>query len=330
MAVKILIIRFSSIGDIVLTTPVVRCLKSQLPDAEIHYLTRDAYARIPESNPYIDRVISFSGSIREVFPLLKEQKYDRIIDLHRNLRSWFTLLNLWRPFSSFRKLNACKWLLVNFKINRLPQVHIVDRYMQAVAKLGVVSDGLGLDFFIPPAEEVPVSELPETFRKGYTAFVTGGRHNTKILPAERIIDICRLLNSPVVLLGGPEDRERAGEVENTPGLTVYNACGKYNLMQSASLVRKAKNVVSNDTGLMHIAAAFQKPMVSVWGNTVPEFGMYPYLSADVPSMIAEVKGLPCRPCSKIGHPKCPKGHFRCMLDQDVNAIATFINKNDIR
>lgn len=326
MTLKILVIRFSSIGDIVLTSPVVRCLHEHVEGSEIHFLTKKAYAEIVENNPHIYKVYTIQKRVSEVMTQLKAEHYDYIVDLHNNLRSWQVMMQLRKPFRSFRKLNVRKWVMVRFKLNFLPPVHIVDRYLDAARAFGIKNDGLGLDFIIPPSQNVALSDLPAPFRDGYIGIVIGGKHNTKILPAERVIELCRLIKLPVVLLGGPEDKARGKQVSHADGVMAYNACGNYNLMQSASLVQQASAIVTNDTGLMHIAAAFQKPIVSVWGNTIPEFGMTPYLVMNGKQMISEVKGLSCRPCSKIGFDKCPKGHFKCMLEQDLEAIARFVNE----
>jgi ADP-heptose:LPS heptosyltransferase len=326
---KILVIRFSSIGDIVLTTPVVRCIKQQLKDAEVHYLTKRAFAGILSSNPYIDKVYSIEKDIGEVIDQLRSENYDHIIDLHHNLRTSVVKAKLGRPFTSFNKLNLEKWMLVNLKWDRMPAVHVVDRYMEAVKQLVVYNDDKGLDYFIPPHDEVDISQL---FKGGakeirtplYIAFVIGAKHNTKQLPVEKIISVCRKINKPVVLLGGKEDAERGELIRAGAGEHVINACGKYNLNQSASLVRQADKVITHDTGLMHIAAAFKKTIISIWGNTVPAFGMYPYLPGEG-SEIFEVKGLSCRPCSKIGYAKCPRGHFKCMNLIDEDAVAKAAN-----
>ena len=323
MPKKILIIRFSSIGDIVLTSPVVRCLYQQGGDVEIHYLTKRKFSSIVENNPYIRKVYSIESRVAEVLPFLKAESYDLILDLHNNLRSLHVIAGLRKPFRRFSKLNFRKWLLVRFKARVMPPVHIVDRYLQTVEKLGVSNDGQGLDFFIAPDGEVDIEQLPPPFRNGYIGFVIGGNHSTKILPAEKVLEVCRGLDYPVVLLGGPEDAERGDLIASETGLTVYNACGKFSLMQSASLVRQARMIITNDTGLMHIAAAFRKPVISVWGNTVPELGMFPYLPKDVPQLISEVTGLNCRPCSKIGFAECPEKHFRCMLDQNTRVMIDF-------
>jgi ADP-heptose:LPS heptosyltransferase len=325
---KILIIRFSSIGDIILTTPVIRCLAKQMPNVEIHYLTKKSYAEILTNNPYINKVIVLDESLNALIPRLKAENYDHIVDLHKNMRSVYTLARLRKPFSTFSKLNIRKLLLVKSGINMMPPIHIADRYMTAVRRFGVINDGLGLDFFISAADEVDLKMFPEIFRKGYFGFVIGGKFNTKILPAEKVIEIIREVKLPVILFGGAEDFERGEEIKNVSADMVINACGRFSLMQSASLVKQATAIVTNDTGLMHVAAAFNKKIISVWGNTVPEFGMYPYkpLGVETETVIAEVSGLKCRPCSKIGFEKCPKGHFRCMIDQNTVEISRQLNE----
>jgi ADP-heptose:LPS heptosyltransferase len=316
---KFLIIRFSSIGDIVLTSPIVRCVKKQIPGAEVHYITKKAFASVIESNPHIDKLYSIEKDVSEVIKELKKGNYDFVIDLHHNLRSMQVKQGLKKPSASFPKLNVEKWLKVNLKIDKLPEVHIVDRYFETVKSLNVKNDGAGLEYFIPAKDEVSITTLPATHQNGYIGFVIGARHFTKRLPLHKIIDICKRIDSPIVLLGGKEDMESAKQIEAAIGTKIYNACGKYNLNQSASLVKQAKKIITHDTGLMHIAAAFKKDIISVWGNTIPEFGMYPY-KAGASSHIVEVKNLSCRPCSKIGYKACPKKHFKCMEEINIEEI----------
>ncbi len=324
---KVLILRFSSIGDIVLTTPVIRTLKTQLEDARIHYVTKYHFKDLLEMNPYIDRMHYLNESLPDLIKELKAEKFDYIIDLHNNLRTFQIKRALSVKSLSFKKLNIEKWLMVNFKINKLPNVHIVDRYMETVKPLGVKMDALGLDYFIPERDEVPLEWLPLDFRKGYGVYVIGAQHATKKLPLKRMIELCDKINRPIVLLGGKEDAETGQAVadffqrtseditsekvllELNKKAIVYNACGKFNLNQSASLVKQARFVFTHDTGLMHIAAAFKKEIFSIWGSTIPGFGMYPYRTKFT---ILENNNLDCRPCSKIGFDKCPKGHFNCM------------------
>ncbi len=323
---KVLVLRFSSIGDIVLTSPVLRCLKQQL-GAEIHFLTKRAFAAVVEPNPYVDKVFTFEKEVTECLPDLKSAHYDWVIDLHHNLRSQRVKLALGRPAHSFDKLNWEKWLLVNTGIDRLPDVHIVQRYMAAVAHLGVKYDGQGLDYFIPPDQEVNPADLdPQLTEGNYVAFVLGATHATKRLPLEKMVDICARIQRPIVLLGGKAEMPAAQFlVEKLANQALVDVCGKCSLHQSASLVRQAAVVLTHDTGLMHIAAALRKPIVSVWGNTVPKFGMYPlYPDGMDRNNSIEVSGLRCRPCSKIGYDRCPKGHFRCMMEVDVEEVARLV------
>ena len=319
MHVKFLIIRFSSIGDIVLTTPVVRNLKQQVEGAEVHYLTKKEYVGILETNPFVDKVHVLDDSFADLLPKLKAEYYHYVIDLHKNLRTLRVKRALRFASFSFNKINWEKWLMVNLKINKMPDIHIVDRYMDTVKAFIENNDLKGLDYFIPEKDEVDIESLPNNFSDGYIAFAIGAQHATKRLPDEKIISICKKINKPIVLLGDNLDKVVANKVVTAVGNNIYNVCGKFNLNQSASLVKQADTVITHDTGLMHVAAAFKKKIISIWGNTIPEFGMYPYLSGKG-STIIETKGLKCRPCTKIGFSKCPKKHFKCMNDIDEEKI----------
>ena len=324
--VKFLIIRFSSIGDIILTTPVVRLLKQQIEDSEIHFLTKPQYASMLESNPNIDKLHLLSENINETVARLKEAEFDYLIDLHHNLRTAMIKNRLKIIAFSVNKINIRKWLLVNLRINRMPDRHMVDRNLDTIRFFDVSDDGKGLDYFIPPAEEVDPSSLGKAFGNGYIALAIGAQHETKKMPVDKLIEMLSMIEHPVVILGGPEDKNTADAICNAlPAGSILNTCGMFSINQSASLVRQAKLIITHDTGMMHVAAAFGKKILSLWGSTDPVFGMYPYL-ADPDSVIFEVKGLKCRPCSKIGYSKCPKGHFNCMMKQDVERIAETANR----
>ncbi|OFY94697.1 MAG: glycosyl transferase [Bacteroidetes bacterium RIFCSPLOWO2_12_FULL_31_6] len=324
--VKILIIRFSSIGDIVLTTPVIRCLQQQLADeVELHFLTKNQYKSILTSNPRIAKVYGIEKSTNEIIEDLKLEQYDYIIDLHKNLRSKRVIRKLKVLSFTFDKLNYQKWLLTTFKINKLPKIHIVERYLNAVKPLGVENDGLGLEYYIPENDVVDLKTLPLTHQNGYVSFAIGAQHNTKRLPLEKMFQLLKQLNLPVVLLGGKEDVAAAEFIQQTVGEKVFNGCGKFNLNQSASLVKQSKVLLTHDTGLMHIGAALGVSIVSVWGNTIPEFGMYPYYPKNSEKfVIIENNELSCRPCSKIGYDKCPKKHFNCMNGLENEWIAKVV------
>ena len=307
---KFLIIRFSSIGDIVLTTPVVRCLKQQFPDAEVHYVTKKSYKMLLENNPYIDTVFTLEKSLNDLVKQLKSEDYDYVIDLHNNLRTSLIKFRLGVKSFSFDKLNFQKWLLVKFKKDFMPKIHIVDRYMKTVESLGVKNDNKGLDYFIPEKDEVPMDWLPESHQNNYAVYAIGGQHETKKLPLHKMLELCQTIKLPLVLIGGKEDavigEQLSVSIKNSP---IFDTCGKMNLNQSASIIQKAEIVYTHDTGMMHVASALKKKVISIWGSTVPEFGMYPY---QTDYEVIENKDLNCRPCSKIGYSKCPLGHFKCM------------------
>lgn len=343
---KILIIRFSSIGDIVLTTPVIRCLKLQL-NAEVHYLTKQSYHSILVTNPYLSRIYTIKKKVREVIQELKKERYDYVIDLHKNLRSAQVKFALTAKSFAFDKLNWEKWLLVNLKINRLPHVHIVERYLDTVKSLGVKNDGAGLDYFIEQKDELNLKDLGDNLElspslqlqnQQFIVFAIGAAHQTKRLPTEKIIAVCRgILENDghfeenyrfkhIILIGGPAEAAEGEKITQAIDNQIINLCGKISINQSASLIEQSGMVISHDTGMMHIAAAFKKKIISIWGNTIPEFGMYPYYPVNKNfNTSIEVKELSCRPCSKIGHAQCPKGHFKCMKEIDVADVVKNVN-----
>lgn len=319
---KLLVIRFSSIGDIVLTSPVLRCLKEQLSGVEVHFAVKSAFADLVRFNPHVDRVHELDSDLGDLIKRLKAERFTRVIDLHHNLRTARVKRALGIPAHNFAKLNIGKWLLVNLGMDRLPRIHIVDRYMKTVEHLGLRNDGRGLELYIPADRAVPLDELPATHRQGYTVLAIGAAHATKRLPQHRLIQLAQQVEGPIVLVGGNEDRPVARAIADTVGGRVFDATGRYDILGSASLIRGARAVIGHDSGAMHIACAFGRPVVAVFGSTVPAFGMGPYQPLHPErAHKAEVSGLGCRPCSKIGFDRCPQGHFRCMEMQDLKAIA---------
>lgn len=298
-----------------------------MPDAEIHFLTKEAYRPVLEANPYIDKLWFLDKSILQTVARLKSLRFDAIIDLHHNLRTLLLKSGLRAPSVSFRKLNIEKYLHVRFGMNTLPPIHIVDRYMETISKFGIKNDGKGLDYFIPVETRDVMIDLPSVYDGGYVGIVVGALKATKRMPPEMLRSLCEKIMYPIVLLGGADESEEGSRIASINPEKIFNACGKYTLNESALLIRSATIIISPDTGLMHIAAAFQKPLISVWGNTIPAFGMYPYMPGkERNSFISEVKGLKCRPCSKIGYDSCPKKHFDCMMQQDENKILSEVGK----
>jgi ADP-heptose:LPS heptosyltransferase len=318
---KVLVIRFSSMGDIIYTTPIVRCLKKQLPDAEVHFLTKPAFKYIYDNNPYVDKLLLLKPSLSETIADIKAEGYDYIIDLHNNLRTTVIKLRTGIKSSTYKKQTIRKWLSLKFNLKLVPPVHLVDRYLKTVAFLGVTNDGQPIDYYIK--KDYQLTELLPASHQNYVAFVIGATHFTKRMPNKKIINICRQLNLPIVLLGGSDVKPNGDEIAAAIGNKVYNACGATTLDESVFLVSKAESIIGFDTGLTHIAEAFNKPIVSIWGGTVPELlGVQPYMVKDV--LVAGID-LSCRPCSKFGLEKCPLGHFKCMHDIPEQPISEFVN-----
>ncbi len=321
---KVLIIRFSSLGDIVLTSLLVRCLKKQL-GCEIHYLTKNSFKDLVSSNPNIDKVWLLNNKIANIIPVLKAEHYDLIIDLHKNLRSLLIRFHLWNiPAVSYHKANVAKWLAVQFKIHRFPKNHIALRYLHTLKKYNVQDDGHGLDYFIPTYDQIDLQSIPVT--TPYIALVIGAAHFTKRIPLIKLQELIASLDViyPILIIGGPAE-SAAGQLLASD--RVINTCGKYNINQSASLLNQAAFVVAPDTGMMHIAAALKKPIRSIWGSTLAEFGFWPFYGFNHKDLNVsfEIKGLSCRPCARFGRQSCPEGHFKCMMLQDMKSVADILH-----
>ena len=324
MGLKLLFVRFSSIGDIVLTSAAIRCAKQQLKDVEIHFLTKKSMMAVMEANPYIDQFHYLDQDFKGLVQELKKQKFDFVVDLHKNLRTFRIKLALKVPILSFNKANIEKILLTKLGINRMPNRHIVVRNVDALAPLGVSYDGMGLDHFVPDSTQMPV--LPTDFADRYIAFVIGATYVTKKLPVDKIIDLLSRIEGKVVLVGGKQEQAEGQEIaKHFPG-KVLDTCGMYSLHESTLLVKNAQLVIAHDTGLMHISCAFQKNLIMLWGATAPSLQYFHFYPDKATNQVydAQVPGLSCQPCSHFGLKKCPKGHFNCMNQQDIPAIALAI------
>ncbi len=329
---KFLVIRFSSIGDLVLASPVLRCLKQQVLTAEVHLLTKSSFRMVTAHNPHVDRFFYYEDNMRELLAELQQEAYDYVIDLHNNFRSNRIKRALGVPAFTINKLNLAKFLLTKLQIDVMPRRHITARSLDTVAPFGVKDDGGGLDYFIPEKDRIRESDLPTSHLAGYIALVIGASYDTKKLPVHKLQELCRAIDHPLVLIGGPEDRENGESVASVDPGKIYNACGRFNLNESADLVRRARLVVSHDTGLQYIACAFHKPVLAIWGSTSPRLDVEPYYGSREPSGVSGplhenilVRELPCQPCSKYGNKKCPLGHFRCMEQMDIQYIVSRIN-----
>ncbi|MFT3702365.1 MAG: glycosyltransferase family 9 protein [Agriterribacter sp.] len=322
---KFLVIRLSSIGDIVLTTPAIRCLKQQMPGAEVHFLTKKKFQAVTIANPYIDKFHYFEDDFAATINAIRAEQYDYIIDLHKNLRTFRLYLetDTKTRWLSYRKLSIQKFLLTKMRINTMPAIHITQRCLNALLPLGIKDDGKGLDYFIPKDAVIKTDDLPLSHRMGYIAIVIGASYYTKKLPVDKLRELCKTIEHPVILVGGKEDNPEGEAIASVDPIKIYNACGKFSLNESADITRQAKLVISHDTGLQYIACAFQKKVLAIWGGTSPKLDVEPYYGSQQNAKHTNfiVPDLPCQPCSNYGTRTCPKKHFKCMKLQNVQAIA---------
>lgn len=310
-------------GDIIYTSPVIRCLKNQLNDVEIHYLTKPAFKFLLVHNPYLDKLHLLEEKLPDTIKILKKEKFDHIIDLHNSLRSAILKVQLGVKSSTYQKERIKKWLTLKFKWNLIMPNHLVDRYLKTVAFLGVKNDGLPIDYFLP--NDTPkINEILPVFllEKRYIALIIGAAHFTKRMPNGKVIELCKKLNLPIVLLGGKDVESNANIIHDAQSEKTTNLVGKINLNESVTVVKNAAYVIGFDTGLTHIAEAFNKKLITIWGSTVPELlGVQPYKVSQHFEVGVE---LNCRPCSKFGLSACPKGHFKCMNEINLQTITDFI------
>lgn len=318
---KILLIRLSSIGDIVLTSLAIRCLRSTCPDLQIDFLTKPQYRSVVEKHLQVSNVLELSNNLFATAKEIASAEYDCIVDLHANLRTGILKQLLPEPVKVIR-YNKQSWrrtLSVWLKKDFYRGEHVAEQYLDTLKDFGVKNDGKGLEFFIPESEWIYRGDVPLTHRSGYAVISLGATHFTKKLPLEKWDEICQSLNLPVILIGGSEEMEMGERLTATDELKFLNKCGQYTLGQSASVVAQAKFVITQDTGMMHIAAALKKKTISIWGGTVPYLGFEPYGLDNGLSQIIEVK-LSCRPCSKYGRSSCPKEHFKCMRNISAERV----------
>ena len=306
---KILIIRLSSIGDIVLTFPVVTALKNFYQNVEIHYLTKKKFVDTLIHHPKIYKIWTYESNLNQLIKDLKKENFNIIFDLHNNLRSFWITLRLGVPTRRFHKENWNKWKIVYLK-SKIKIPHVVDRYLKTLNF--ETKDNIALEYYCgDPSQQDAFSILSEyDIKQKYVAIVLSATHFTKKWLKEYFVELIQNMELPVVLLGGKTEIEEGQWIENKmikPKCT--NLCGKTNLNVSAAILKHAELVITHDTGLMHIACAYQKKMIVLWGNTCPELGFSPYQNTNAINLSLN---LPCKPCSKLGMDYCPQKHFFCM------------------
>lgn len=320
---KILVLRFSSIGDILLTTPILRCIKKKHPTSEVSFMIKSNYQHVIKSNIYIDKIICFEKSIFEVIKILKKEKYDLIIDLHKNIRTFFLRLFLMKKSLTYKKYNFRKWLLINSGINIIPENHIVDRYFTSINKIGILNDNKRLDFFIKDIESI-TKKYKYIIKNKYIVFCLGASFINKRISVSIIKKTINYIlgqtDYNIVLLGGDDVQKDYDDLDNQRIIDLIN---KTSFTESAFLLKKSFLVITPDTGLMHLASVFNKKIISVWGCTSPLFGFRPYLVEDSFILTPNIKNH--KPCSKHGK-YCKYKLFKCIDKIDAEKLIQILKK----
>jgi len=333
---KILVLRLSSIGDILLTTPYIRQIKNTFNDAIIYYIVKKEFADILKYNPNIDHLIELNTSknyngLAEINKELKKHNFDYIFDLHNNMRTKLLLAGLpKRKITKIKKNKLKRALLVYSKINLFKTINTIpEKYRTTGLSAGIPDDNQGLELYFPESFEQKITNLLNENRlldSKYMCLAPGAAHYTKMWPNENYDLIIKRLkertNFKMVILGSPNEQEQFDRFKSDD--RVVNFTGKLSILESAGVVAHSKGVLCNDSGMMHVAAAVNKPLVVTFGSTVEELGFFPY-KAD--STVLEIKDLWCRPCSHVGRSSCPLGHFKCMTNISVDHVFEAINTN---
>ena len=307
-----------------MASPVVRCLKQQVEDCEVHLLTEGPFADLMAHNPFIDKVHNYNRPFSTVMDELCEFGFDYVIDLQKNLKTQRIKNRLKLINFSLGGTKIEKWILVNFKKNLLPHAHIVDHFMKTIS-LFANNDGCGLDFFIRKEDEVDVNQFLYDIHRPFVALVLSAKYKTRQPTVANLERMLLKIKYPVVLLGSDADKGLAVDLLDLTGNKCVDVCGRYSIYQMASILTQSACVVTGDNDFSAIASALKKDVVSIWGSTVPEFGYAPYLAGQN-SQIIEVKDLKCRPCSRKGFSSCPRGHFQCMTEIDDDYVAEVVNR----
>jgi ADP-heptose:LPS heptosyltransferase len=320
---KILLIQISTISEIVMASPVLRCIKKQLKEVELHVLTGDSIKEHHLLNPYVNHFIYWEEQFDVMIGKLKNEGYDYIIDLDRNYRSFFIKKALKKRAMTVRKWRVEKFLLNHFNINIMPGIHYTQSCLDVLVPLGIKDDGQGLDYFIPENDRVKETDLPHSHLGGFISFVIEASNNTQKLPLHLLKELCKKIEHPVILLGNKNEAATGDTIAELDSIKIYNACGKFNLNEMADLLRQSKLVISFDSDLQKIAYALKKPVIAVWGATTPVLGTGPYYGNSMKEKMNDENiylNLGCQPCSNSGTKKCPLKHFNCMEKQDINVL----------
>ena len=320
---KLLIIRLSSIGDVILTTPVLAAIKKKYPDARIDFVVMEPFKDAISGNPHIDNLILFDktkyqgiGGIYRFAQTLKGIHYDLIIDLHAKIRSRLIALFITGKVLRYKKRALWKSLLVPL---RLARYHVDDtivrNYFRPLEKIHVYFTREDLSFDFTAQNSVKVKPY-----QGAVIMAPGAANPTKQWPASHFADLGKMLDDPIVLIGGKDEYQICQEICDAVGDRCHNLAGQLSLKESGALIATAKFIVCNDSGPFHMARGTQTKAYVIFGPTDPN--MFSYNEKTV----LIYAGLDCAPCSLHGDKECPQGHFNCMLSLTPEKVYEVIQR----
>lgn len=319
-------VRFSAIGDILLTTPLLRAIRTRHPGARVAYLTKERYVPLLSDNPNVNEVIGIreEDKLAAIARIVRSVRYSHLLDLHGNLRSLALRALVSGPWRTYSKRRFQRQVLITTKRDLYgAELPMAERYFEAAAGLDLDIDGEPPEFILSAEAEASggarLADLELGQGRPLVAIAPGAAHATKRWPAEGWIRLARRLldtGADVVVLGGPEDVALAETIVSgirsaTPGASarIATAAGILGLQESGAVLRRAAALISGDTGVMHMATGVGTPVVALFGPTVRQFGFFPYRAPR--SSVVELP-LECRPCSAQGGPRCPLRHHRCL------------------
>ncbi len=327
---KILIVRFSSIGDIILASPLIRVLRAKYPTSQIDFLIKSEFAEILRFNPYLSTLleyhISIPGDLMKLCDIVRREKYDLLIDIQNNIRSFYLRMKSRAGrIAVLNKRALRRFVLIRFHVNLYREIiPVSERYIESVSRLGVENDGKGLEIFVPDQTISSVTTMMMKYKldrfDSIIGLGPGARHFTKRWPADRFVEvgaqIAQRRRSKIFIFGSRDEAEYCGDIAQMINARLESPvaeslAGALGLLETAAAMDLCNVIVSNDTAMMHLAAARKRKVLAIFGSTVREFGFFPYGTTHI---VVEDSELPCRPCSHIGRHRCPQGHFRCMND----------------
>jgi lipopolysaccharide heptosyltransferase II len=328
---RILIIRLSSLGDVIMTTPLIKAVKKLYPESIIDYCTKAEYSEIIRSSPVINTIIEADNeltfdNLKVLKKKLKQNNYDLIIDAHNKLNTFYLRLFMKGEKLKLKKYSFRKFMLVKFKINMMKDLPpVIQRYLDILPnKPGNIFPEIATDYSAAKKIADFFASLNIQSNNNIICIIPSSKHFTKTYPPELYAEIINKFDTKkytFLLTGKGNDKVNIDLIISKTGNNVYNLCDKFNVIETAELMKRCMLVVTGDTGPMHIAEAVGTPILMLAGSSVKEFGFYPQ---SVKAVILENNFLSCRPCSHIGRDKCPKGHFKCMREISPSKITDYL------